>query len=113
MRRSNFRITDSKGFSITFDNGWTISVQFGRGNYSDNYFGRQQVGESFPLMNARLGNQGSRNAECAVIDPAGDMVQLPSFMFDEGGYQDMVSNRSTPKQVLQLMNWVAEQPAKA
>jgi len=32
-----FRITDCKGFYFGFDNGWGVSVQFGPGNYADNY----------------------------------------------------------------------------
>lgn len=32
-----FHITSGKGFHITFENGWTVSVQFGPGNYSDHY----------------------------------------------------------------------------
>ena len=31
-----FRITGSKGFQMTFKNGWTVSVQFGPGNYCEN-----------------------------------------------------------------------------
>jgi hypothetical protein len=30
------RITGAKGFQMTFDNGWTVSVQFGYGNYCAN-----------------------------------------------------------------------------
>jgi hypothetical protein len=30
---SKFRITSNKGFQLTFDNGLTISVQWGVGNY--------------------------------------------------------------------------------
>jgi hypothetical protein len=33
---SNFKSTNNKGFQMTFENGWTISVQFGYGNYCDN-----------------------------------------------------------------------------
>lgn len=33
---SNFKTTLNKGFQMTFENGWTISVQFGFGNYCDN-----------------------------------------------------------------------------
>ena len=33
---SNFKSTRNKGFQMTFENGWTISVQFGYGNYCDN-----------------------------------------------------------------------------
>lgn len=29
------KITQSKGFQITFANGWTVSVQFGAGNYCE------------------------------------------------------------------------------
>lgn len=32
-----FNITKNKGFHITFANGWTVSVQWGAGNYGDNY----------------------------------------------------------------------------
>jgi hypothetical protein len=31
-----FKTTGPTGFHITFDNGWTVSVQFGGGTYSDN-----------------------------------------------------------------------------
>jgi len=31
-----FRITEGKGFHMSFDNGLTVSVQWGYGNYSDN-----------------------------------------------------------------------------
>ena len=33
---SNFASTNNKGFQMTFENGWTISVQFGHGNYCSN-----------------------------------------------------------------------------
>lgn len=32
-----FRSTNNKGFQITFENGWTISVQFGYGSYCGNH----------------------------------------------------------------------------
>jgi hypothetical protein len=37
VARRAFGITECKGFHITFANGWTVSVQFGPGNYGDNY----------------------------------------------------------------------------
>lgn len=44
-----FKSINNKGFSMKFDNGWTISVQFGYGNYCDNnnhpkgfYFSKDQ-----------------------------------------------------------------------
>jgi hypothetical protein len=32
-----FAINQNKGFSISFPNGWTVSVQFGPVNYCENY----------------------------------------------------------------------------
>ena len=32
-----FAITNSKGFHMTFANDWTVSVQWGPGNYCENY----------------------------------------------------------------------------
>lgn len=32
-----FAATENKGFQMTFDNGYTISCQFGASNYCDNY----------------------------------------------------------------------------
>ena len=32
-----FEINDRKGFQITFDNEWTVSIQFGIGNYCQHY----------------------------------------------------------------------------
>jgi hypothetical protein len=102
---NNFRITDGKGFCITFSNGWSISVQFGRGNYADNY---EMSMVDWRESNRLAGEQGSCTAECAVINPAKEMVELPAFMFD-GGYRDIVSNRSTVDQVHKLINWTASQ----
>ena len=31
-----FKVITHKGFQITFDNGWTVSVMFGGGNYCEN-----------------------------------------------------------------------------
>jgi len=46
---SKFYSTNNKGFQMLFENGWTISVQFGYGNYCDNnnhplgfYFSKNQ-----------------------------------------------------------------------
>ena len=37
VRKTKLKITHNKGFHITFENGWTASIQFGWGNYCDNY----------------------------------------------------------------------------
>ena len=92
-----FKISGGKGFHVTFENGWTVSVQFGPGNYCDNY--DMRVGEE----ETTAGKQGSHTAECAVFKKAGGL--FAHHMFDG----DTVGARMTPKQVLRLMNWAAKQ----
>ena len=90
-----FRITGGKGFHITFDNGWTVSVQFGPGNYCDNYDENDHE---------KAGAQGSTTAECAVWGPDKKIVSAPDW--DE----ETVSNRTRANDVLELMKWAASQP---
>lgn len=33
----SFRTCQNKGFHLKFKNGWIVSIQFGGGNYGDNY----------------------------------------------------------------------------
>lgn len=94
-----FKITSKKGFHITFENGWTVSVQFGPGNYCDNY------SMSIREDDEEAGRIGSSTAECAVINPSNTLVQFPS----SGG--DTVSNRSAPAEVLEILKWAAQQEA--
>ncbi len=92
-----FKITSKKGFHITFENGWTVSVQFGPGNYCDNY-DRFRIGEE----DEEAGEAGSSTAECAVWGPDGEMVEYP-------GWGETVSNRSSAEEVLELLKWAANQ----
>ncbi|HUV72053.1 MAG TPA: hypothetical protein VMW25_03520 [Clostridia bacterium] len=39
-----FRTCDNKGFHLKFNNGWIVSIQFGPGNYGDNY---DRISEGF------------------------------------------------------------------
>lgn len=92
-----FYITRSKGFHIVFANGWTVSVQFGPGNYCDNY--DLQIGSD----EKEAGENGSGTAEVAAWPDSGDMVRFG----DDG---DTVAGRKTPTDVLALLNWASEQP---
>jgi hypothetical protein len=78
---SKFRATQNEynnGFHITFENGYTISVQFGKGNYSD---------------------QGKTTAEVAAWDPDGEWVKLSDT--------DEIIGWCTPNEVLEIMNQIA------
>lgn len=64
-----FRITSGKGFQMTFANGWTISVQFGGGNYCDNY-------NKLTTSDRETGERGSSDAEIAAFDKDGNWHQF-------------------------------------
>jgi hypothetical protein len=71
-----------KGFTLTFENGYTISVQLGKHNYSN----------------------GKWNAEVAAWNTnGGDFVQILPNEGDVIGWCE-------PNQILQLMNKVANLP---
>jgi len=78
--KSEFCSTMNKGFAMTFENGITISVQFGYGNFCDN-----RMSNSFDAMNAEYGEEmrelmvSSRTAEIAIWDS-----NLTYFRFSDG-----------------------------
>jgi hypothetical protein len=80
-----FNIINNKGFHITFANEYTVSVQFGKGNYCDN----DNNDDPIPCP----------NAEIAAWDKDGNFIEEPR------GWQ-------TPEEVATYMKIVSELPAK-
>lgn len=104
MAMKGFRITDGKGFHVTFDNGWTVSVQFGRGNYGDNYDWPVDDND-YRQSNRDAGQHGSNTAEIAAWKGKDHWHH-----FENG---DTVQGHQTPAQVLALMNEISALPALA
>ena len=78
---SKFKATQNElnnGFHITFENGYTVSVQFGKGNYSD---------------------QGETTTEVAAWGPDRKWVKLSEY--------DDIKGWCTPNEVLEIMNQIA------
>ncbi len=63
--KSKFTADYNKGFSMTFDNGLRISVQFGYGNYCDN---NHYPGMRNPTDHLKLNQTSSSNAEICIWD---------------------------------------------
>jgi hypothetical protein len=88
----------AKGFHMTFDNGITVSVQWGKMNYCDNRsYGSVRDEDTPPCV----------NAEAAL------------FYADGGAWvkgwphkneRDDAQGYLTPAQVLEIMNWAIAQP---
>lgn len=86
-----FRITNGKGFHITFVNGYTVSVQFGEGNYCAVRYGKD--GDDSP--NAEVAAWQERDSGWVKLGENDDVI----------GWQ-------TPDQVLEIMNKIATLPKK-
>ena len=55
MKRSSMiSINENRGFSITFSNGWTVSVQIGRGCYCANKDSEGDFNTSEPSPDAEI-----------------------------------------------------------
>ena len=109
---SHFKVTMGKGVNIQFDNGWAISIQWGPGNYCSNEDLSTLPGdEGITDWFSQYGKKGSSDAEIAVFNPSKGMIALNGVphCFDDDGYADTVKGRLTPNQVLDVMNWVANQ----
>ena len=91
-----FKITSHKGFHITFENGWTVSVQFGGGNYCENYDMPIGSEHQAPVLK-------SKDAEIAAWDKDGKW-------FDFG--HDEVNGRVDAKYVLKFMNKISKMEGK-
>jgi|APGre2960657373_1045057.scaffolds.fasta_scaffold58856_1 hypothetical protein len=85
-----FKINDNRGFSVTFDNGYTVSVQFGPGSYSSNRTEPYDPSMSVP--------QTAFLAETALIGPDEEFVKYDG---------DDVQAYRNPAEVLALLNYAA------
>jgi len=89
-------ITGNKGYQMTFENGYTVSVQIGYYNYCDNaQLGRADSEEPMPAC---------KNAETALIDENGKFI-------DYHENNDCVQRDMTPAMVLELMNYAQNLPS--
>ena len=96
-----FQTTGRNGFHVTFANGWTVSVQFGAGNYCSN---RDWQGDNpnDPLSAYKDKAPKSFNAEIAAWDASGKWHEFE---------HDSVAGWCSPEQVLAFMNEIAAKPA--
>lgn len=95
-----FAITGHKGFQITFQNGVTISVQFGPGNYTD-----QDIRDArFDLPKSKE-RWEAKTAEVAILLPNGDFYDIPLEPYNSDG---TVVGWATVEDVCALINHARE-----
>jgi len=91
--KKRITITQGKGIHLTFDNGYTISIQFGSGNYCDN---KSIAYGEIP--------DGANTAEVAAWGPGGEWMEL--------GENDKAIGWQSPNDILNTMLKVSKMGAK-
>ena len=89
--KGEFSINQHKGFTLKFKNGYYLSVQFGPGNYCQNY------NEAFSNP-AKADAWRSENAEIAIWKEGED-----GFRTKEFGFIDDVEGYLLPDEVAKLI----------
>ena len=98
-----FVSTMRKGFHMTFENGLTVSVQWGAGNYCDNHFPKDR---DFTFSK----DAESDTAEAAVIDQHGKFIDPQRFFDYEINSDGDVAGWLDPSQVVDLLANVRDWP---
>lgn len=68
---SRFSITSHKGFHLTFNNSWQISVQFGPGNYCErreSKYDEPRSGEHWESNNAEIAIWSTRDGKMVMLE---------------------------------------------
>lgn len=112
-KNPGFSITHASGFRITFDNGYTISVQFGIGNYCEHY--PQLLNPSGDIVDRMSQPRkaeiwSSKDAEIAVLDPNDSFINLSEIGLDQ---EDPVKGYVESEQVADYIELVRNLPLKS
>ena len=94
-----FMITMGKGFRIKFENDWSISVQWGPGNYCKNNYIDMMEFYATPASKIKI---QSEDAEIAIFKPDNSFYRPEEWSDDVLGHVE-------PRDVLKWMNFVSQQ----
>jgi hypothetical protein len=97
---TQFVSTENRGFQMTFANGWTISVQYGYGNYCSNH--HHPNGYRFAMGQLMV---TCPDAEIAIWD---NNNQYYIFNFGDG-YSDTVNGHCSPDEVAKWIDFTCKQ----
>ena len=98
-----FLSTMRKGFHMTFENGLSVSVQWGAGNYCDNHFPKDM---DFSFSK----DAESSTAEVAIFDKAMNFMDTYQFVDDSASTDGEVIGYLTPSQVVDILVKVRDYP---
>ena len=92
-----FKVNGNKGFHLEFENGYTLSTQFGYGSYCDNY---NKENSEFQTE--------CKNSEIAIICPNGDFLPLNDVFMElfQEEIEDVVCGQIEINKWINIMNYV-------
>lgn len=93
-----FKITDGKGFHLTFANGLTLSVQFGRGNYCQN----RNITSDEQFLSSKDAEIAIWNGEKYLTNQANKDIYGVDLHTDEKGWISMTD-------FVKFVNWCEKQ----
>lgn len=100
---SKFSTHWNEGFHMTFENGVTVSVQFGPKHYCD----AREGGHDYNLP-SKLDSWHCANAEVAAWDAKGKWITREIYKINANEeLNDEVVGYRTTDEVLKFMNWAA------
>jgi len=103
-----FKITAKRGFHITFKNDVTVSVQFGWGNYCQNYNNKE-------ANTYRIGTETKdvfcEDAEIAIFRKNGEWL-TEKYLREQGKEEDMVIGYLSANEVLDILIWASKRRKK-
>lgn len=98
---AGFTVTDHKGFRIRFTNGYSVSVQWGPGNYISRPKSERALMKALDFEAPRKSDYwGSVDAEIAIFRPDGKWHRLEGMDDDVKGYV-------TPDELVNIFKEVA------
>ena len=95
-----FKISSNSGFWLEFENGLTLSVQFGYGNYCDNY-NRKDLFLSKDFMSCK-------DAEIAVIDKHDNFVTPLFIDCNSDSVKGRLSVDEVAEVIIKVKEWKEE-----
>jgi len=110
-----FAITEGKGFHITFDNGVTVSVQFGYGDYCDNKESTEPANYydnyTTPLRDLGRILCECDNAEIAIFSSRTEEFITKEYMKYRGmEYPENVIAFAEVEELMAVLHWAKNYP---
>ena len=104
------KITKNSGYHVTFDNGWTVSVQWGPCSYGSNYNCHSPKGVNWIDAEKKAGEKGANTVEIAAWQ---DSIDDPWLRFGDDDVAPYVSTERVAAVMYYLSRNLPEKAVKS